>query len=102
MKEMTNPDIFCIFSDDVSWCREHLEALLGQTDTIYVDWNTGEKSFQDMHLMSFCRHQILANSSFSWWGAWLNTNKDKVVIAPKKWWNITGAHTPVPIAWIRI
>lgn len=102
MRETTNPDIFCVFSDDTSWCCEHLGAVLGQTETIFVDWNTGEKSFQDMHLMSLCRHQIIANSSFSWWGAWLNTNKNKTVISPLKWWNIKNAHTPFSKNWIRI
>ena len=102
IKETANPEVFCIFSDDESWCREHLGALLGQTEAIFVDWNTGEKSFHDMHLMSLCRHQIIANSSFSWWGAWLNTNQDKVVIAPRKWWNISGAHTPISYSWLII
>ncbi|MBO4718238.1 MAG: alpha-1,2-fucosyltransferase [Prevotella sp.] len=102
MRETTNPDIFCIFSDDASWCREHLGALLGLVETIFVDWNTGGKSFQDMHLMSLCRHQIIANSSFSWWGAWLNTNKNKTVISPQKWWNIKDAHSPISNNWLRI
>lgn len=102
MRETTNPDIFCIFSDDTSWCREHLGTLLGKTETIFVDWNAGEKSFQDMHLMSLCRHQIIANSSFSWWGAWLNTNQNKTVISPQKWWNLKDAHSPISNNWIRI
>ena len=102
MKETANPDIFCVFSDDTSWCREHLTPLLGQTETIYVDWNTDKNSFQDMHLISLCRNQIIANSSFSWWGAWLNTNKGKVVISPQKWWNCKGAHPPISNSWINI
>ena len=102
MKGKVNPEIFCIFSDDASWCRRHLTTLFGQTETIYVDWNTGERSFQDIHLMALCHHQIIANSSFSWWGAWLNTNKGKVVIGPRKWWNISGAHTPISNSWIII
>lgn len=102
MKKLANPEVFCIFSDDTAWCREHLTALSGQTETIYVDWNTGEKSFQDMHLISLCKHQIIANSSFSWWGAWLNTNENKVVISPRKWWNNSEAHTPTSSNWIRI
>jgi hypothetical protein len=102
MKGAAIPDLFCVFSDDASWCREHISPLLGQTEAIYVDWNTDGNSFQDMHLMSLCRHQIIANSSFSWWGAWLNTNKEKVVIAPRKWWNISAAHTPISNSWIII
>ena len=102
MKETAHPEVFVIFSDDTLWCREHLAYLLGQTEAVYVDWNTGDKSFQDMHLMSLCRHQIIANSSFSWWGAWLNTNKEKVVIGPRKWWNISGVHTPISNSWLII
>ena len=102
MKETANPEVFCIFSDDVAWCRKYLTDLLRETETIYIDWNTGEKNFQDMHLMSLCHHQIIANSSFSWWGAWLNINKDKVVIAPRKWWNISGTHTPISYSWLII
>ena len=61
-------------------------------------------AFIDMQLMSRCRHHILANSSFSWWGAWLNPSQDKVVIAPKCWFNDRGADTRdlIPESWIRL
>lgn len=102
VKDIANPNVFCIFSDDVAWCRNHLSDLFGQASTINIDWNRGDNSFRDMHLMSLCHHQIIANSSFSWWGAWLNMNKEKVVIAPQKWWNINGAHTPIANSWLII
>lgn len=102
MTEKVHPEIFCVFSDDIPWCHKHLPSLLGQAETVYVDWNMGKDSFYDMHLMSLCHHQIIANSSFSWWGAWLNANKDKIVLAPKKWWNIKDAHSPISSNWIRI
>lgn len=76
------PDVhFYVFSNDLDWCRGH---LLGD-DVSYVDWNTGEDSLFDMWLMTQCRHNIIANSSFSWWGAWLNRHEGQEVIAPRTW-----------------
>jgi len=72
---------FFVFSNDMAWCKEHLSAK----KITFVDWNTGKESPYDMWLMSQCQHNIIANSSFSWWGAWLNPNEGKVVIAPKVW-----------------
>lgn len=72
---------FYVFSNDLSWCRDNLKA----DKMTFVDWNTGKDSPYDMWLMSQCKHNVIANSSFSWWGAWLNQNKDKEVIAPKTW-----------------
>lgn len=78
---------FLIFSDDIAWCKEHIMPLLGMARQTYVDWNCGPNSYVDMQLMSECRHNIIANSSFSWWAAWLNTHSDKIVVAPEKWTN---------------
>lgn len=72
---------FYVFSNDMDWCREHLKA----ERMTYVDWNTGADSPFDMWLMTQCKHNIIANSTFSWWGAWLNGNEGKEVIAPKTW-----------------
>ena len=72
---------FYAFSNDIAWCREHLQA----ERLTYVDWNTGTDSPYDMWLMTQCKHNIIANSTFSWWGAWLNRNEGREVIAPKKW-----------------
>ena len=71
---------FYVFSDDLEWCNNSLGFL---EDCIYVDRT--QTDVDDLKLMSFCRHNIIANSSFSWWGAWLNQNPKKTVIAPKGW-----------------
>lgn len=70
--------LYVVFSDDVDWCRENFKG-----DNFIVA-ETGDQ-YQDMFLMSYCHHNITANSSFSWWGAWLNNNPFKKVIAPSRW-----------------
>lgn len=89
---------FYVFSDDMNWVKDNLLI----PSPIYVDWNKGEDSWQDMYLMSRCRHNIIANSTFSWWGAYLNTHVDKIVIAPKKWWFYLEKDDVVPSSWIRL
>lgn len=78
---------FYVFSNDVDWCRNNLSEMFMNSKTIYVDWNKGKESYRDMQLMTFCRGLIVANSSFSWWGAFLNKKEDHLVIAPKRWKN---------------
>lgn len=95
------PSLFCIFSNDITWCQQHLQPYL-KAPVVYVTWNTGVESYRDMQLMSCCAHNIIANSSFSWWGAWLNQNCGKVVIAPKKWLNMEECHFTLPASWIKI
>lgn len=77
------------FSDDMAWVREHSDALLpnrGTTPTVhYVDCNDGAAVANDLGLMRRCRHQIIANSTLSWWGAWLNRHDEKTVLAPAYW-----------------
>lgn len=97
IKEYVKAPVFIVFSDDIDWCKNNFD----QNHAIFVDWNIGTDSWQDMFLMSKCKHNIIANSSFSWWGAWLNTNLDKIVIAPKVWWNGIKDDV-VPDSWIRM
>lgn len=77
-KKVKNP-VFFIFSDDIQWCKNN---LIIKNKTFYVKNN---KPCEDMKLMSLCKHNIIANSSFSWWGAWLNNNKNKIIIGPRRW-----------------
>jgi len=71
-----------VFSDEPEWCAANLTFC---QPTTFVSGNTGKTSFEDMRLMSLCRHHVIANSTFSWWGAWLDSNPDKIVIAPDPW-----------------
>ena len=75
---------FFIFSDDLPWARENLGFIENIT---FIDLDEKTPDHEEMILMSKCKHNIIANSSFSWWGAWLNQNSNKIVIAPKKWFN---------------
>ncbi len=73
---------FLVFSNDISWCRENLSNSFGNNEVEYVDWNKGKDSYKDMYLMSRCNANIIANSSFSWWAAYLNVHDDKIVVSP--------------------
>lgn len=97
--QKTTPDAYLVFSDGIDWCKENLSDSFGDVPVIFVDWNKGEDSFRDMQLMSLCSHNIIANSSFSWWGAWLNNNPDKIVIAPSRWMNSGGWVDIIPDSW---
>ncbi len=101
MEERVTPQLYCIFSNDIDWCENNLHELLSGKEVIYVDWNNGMESYMDMQLMSLCQHNIIANSSFSWWGAWLNRNPQKVVVSPTKWLNIES-ESPIPESWIKV
>lgn len=83
MQEKLNDPLFVFFSNDIDWCKDHFNSLNAK----FVDWNTGKESFRDLQMMSLCQHNIIANSSFSWWASWLNQNPNKTIISPKRWIN---------------
>jgi hypothetical protein len=73
-----------IFSDEPGWVRQNMDFdFPGEV----IDFNGDEKNWLDLEMMKQCKHNIIANSSFSWWGAWLNENPGKIVVAPKKWYS---------------
>lgn len=79
---------FAIFSNDMQWCKENILPLIQGYDYTLVDWNKGKEDYNDVRLMGCCRVNIIANSSFSWWAAYLNQHVDKEIIAPAKWTNM--------------
>ncbi|TAL70780.1 MAG: alpha-1,2-fucosyltransferase [Bacteroidetes bacterium] len=88
-KSVEQPHLY-VFSDEPEWARENLQTSFPMT---FVNHNSGQNDFEDMRLLSLCKHHIIANSSFSWWGAWLCRNGNKIIIAPKRWFNEYKADT---------
>jgi len=100
MEERIGRPTYFVFSDDADWVRSHVDFLPGAT---LIDHNKGPDSYRDMQLMSRCKHHIIANSSFSWWGAWLNPSAEKIVVAPYTWFRDGRDDSDlVPSQWTRL
>lgn len=92
--------IFYIFSDDIEWCEKNLSL---NANVVYVKTSKINGNFSDdFRLMSLCKHNIIANSTFSWWAAWLNSNSDKIIVAPKLWFRSKerSSRDIIPSNWV--
>ena len=97
-KKRIKDPVFYVFSDDLEWVKQNLPL----EKAVFIDWNKREDSWQDMMLMSHCRHHIICNSTFSWWGAWLDPHEDKLVIAPDQWTKHEPSDLIIPSNWIQV
>lgn len=97
---------YFVFSDDINWCKERFEEL-NISNVVFVDHNSGDKAFWDIYLMSKCKANILANSTFSWWGGWLNQNEDKIIVCPARLFKSIKRNDLIvpqfyPESWVKI
>jgi hypothetical protein len=101
MAEHCREPHFFVFSDEPDWARENLPL---DGPATFVDHNGPERDYEDLRLMSLCRHFIIANSSFSWWAAWLSRNPEKLVLAPGRWAAVDDMNRDglVPASWHRM
>lgn len=98
MNKRAKSPSYYVFSDDIAWVKENIKL----ENAVYIDWNKGEESWQDMMLMSHCRNHIICNSTFSWWGAWLNARAEKIVIVPERWFQHCDTPYIYPEGWIKV
>jgi hypothetical protein len=89
-----------IFSDDIEWVKNNMTFDFPVTFVSQADI----PDYEELMLMSYCKHNIIANSTFSWWGAWLNMNEDKIIVVPKRWLAKTGTdyYEEIPLTWIKL
>jgi hypothetical protein len=93
--------VFYVFSDDITWAKHNLKL---DYEINFIDHNGPDRGCEDLRLMSLCKHHVIANSSFSWWGAWLDPGRNKIVCAPRRWFCDESINTSdlIPDSWIRL
>ncbi|MFH1004508.1 MAG: alpha-1,2-fucosyltransferase [Bacteroidota bacterium] len=98
-RKVSLPCLF-VFSDDSEWVKQNFKS---NCPFVCID-NNSNADFEDMRMMSMCKHNVIANSSFGWWASWLNNNPDKIIVAPIKWFNNTTVNSKdiIPEEWIKI
>jgi hypothetical protein len=99
-QRLGEPTLF-IFSDDPDWAAHNLRF---ESPTVIVRHNGPKRDYEDLRLMTLCKHHVIANSTFGWWGAWLCANPDKIVVAPRNWFRDASHSTAdlIPEDWIRV
>jgi hypothetical protein len=99
-ERVSNP-FFYIFSDDPQWCKQNFN--FENMQALFLEHNVGTQSYKDLELMKHCNHFITANSTFSWWAAWLGAENRSIVITPKKWFTYNWeSQKLIPNEWIKI
>jgi len=100
ISERVEEPVFYIFSNDIEWCKNNLEL-----DGYNVNFRESEmqtSDFEEMMIMASCKHGIIANSTYYWWGAWLGNNKEKIIVTPEKWTIEDRKIEILPPNWIGI
>src|SRR5262249_39041231 len=101
-ERVLNPHFF-VFSDDIQWCARTLDIRYPHTFVVQ-DQPSERWTAADFRLMTLCKHFVIANSTFSWWAAWLGSHQDKIVVAPSEWIHndTEGSKAITPVSWVRV
>ncbi len=98
-ERLSNP-IFYVFSDDIEWCKQHLD--FGSFNVVYREKKDQTSDVEELFIMASCKNAIIVNSTFQWWGAFLQTNTDKIVICPYEWFSDGSKIDICPPEWIKL